>query len=449
MAPRTLVADGTRAELTRRRAPRPYARRLLLVTYHFPPSDGVGALRWAGLTKYLSRDDWQIRVVSAFGPAEWEYESAVRVAGRPRRRTLNDLYRGLKGAWRRRTRDSDEPSSPAPNRSRARAVGRFAGLPRRVLREMGGLLTWPDEGRGWILSAAWTTRAAIRDFSPDLIVSSGPPHSAHVSARLARGRSGIPWFIDLRDPWAQQEASTELSEATSRWLEAGAMRSASGVIVTTPELRNLLSDEYPDTPVHWIPNGVDLDDFAPPEAPPFPGLSVVHLGTIYRGRDPDPLLAAFERFLRETPKAREAGSAVRLVGEIAAPFQTPLAERARSDLKGHLELVPQVPRDEALEILQRSSLSLVLAQRQWEMVPAKLYESVALGIPTLVVAEAGSAAFEAAGRLGTLRAEPDDIEAILGALRQVWFGEGRPEGDPDLPLAYGKLARRTSRILRS
>jgi glycosyltransferase involved in cell wall biosynthesis len=417
--------------------------RLLVVSYHFPPGSAVGALRWAGLTKYLARGGWDVRVVSASGPDRWKHEPAVTVIGRRPHRTLNDRY----VEWKRRR--SNERAEAAP-RSAASRSGRRGPRQwfRLLLKELGGVLSWPDEGRGWIRPGAKATRDAIREFSPDVVVSSGPPHSAHLAVRLALGRSGIPWFMDLRDPWAQQEHFTRLERSTFRWLEAGTVRRASGLIVTTPQLREVLAADYPATPVHWVPNGVDLDLFPAPDRPPFPGLGVIHLGSVYSGRDPGPLLEAFGRFLRDCPDAGESGSAVRFVGTVESRHRGTIDRAAASGLGDRIELVPHVPRDEALSLLQRSALSVVLAQQQREMVPAKLYESVALGLPTLVIAEKGSASFEAAERVGALRAEPDDIEGIVEIFFSVWRGEVEQGRDPDALLDYGALSRVVDRLLQ-
>jgi hypothetical protein len=46
----------------------PAKRRLLVITYHFPPDGSVGGQRWAGLSKYLARLGWEVHVITAAVP---------------------------------------------------------------------------------------------------------------------------------------------------------------------------------------------------------------------------------------------------------------------------------------------------------------------------------------------------------------------------------------------
>ena len=57
----------------------------------------------------------------------------------------------------------------------------------------------------WLWNVWDAARTALRVASvhrPDVIVSSGPPHSAHEAARRSAENLGIPWVMDMRDPWA-------------------------------------------------------------------------------------------------------------------------------------------------------------------------------------------------------------------------------------------------------
>src|SRR6266516_3628641 len=44
------------------------ARRLLIISYHFPPDGAIGGQRWAGLSKYLARLGWEVHIVTASAP---------------------------------------------------------------------------------------------------------------------------------------------------------------------------------------------------------------------------------------------------------------------------------------------------------------------------------------------------------------------------------------------
>src|SRR3989475_9030404 len=103
--------------------------------------------------------------------------------------------------------------------------------------------------------------------------------------------------------------------------------------------------------------------------------------------------SALRIFLERHPEAAEAGSKLRVAGHANASCAHAFATQVASlGLERHVDLLCPLPRAQALKVVSRSRLVVVLAQEQELQVPAKLYESLAMGIPTLVIAEEGSAA---------------------------------------------------------
>ncbi len=239
------------------------ARRLLVVTYHFTRDDAVGSLRWAGITKYLARLGWKVSVVTAASPQGNPTGSSTHVESCRHLWTSYQLLCHLK----RRLVGSLPNGSPV-----ARPSGRL-GLLHRLRLEISGLLTFPmDSTRGWVLRAALRSRSVIRRFRPHVVVSSGPPHSAHLAAGMAMIGSSARWLIDLRDPWARalakaresdSGAHTCLAQALIPRLERLAFRAAHGVITNTVQHAKALAARYPDLAIACVPNGVDQECLPP------------------------------------------------------------------------------------------------------------------------------------------------------------------------------------------
>src|SRR5207244_2827458 len=111
--------------------------------------------------------------------------------------------------------------------------------------------------------------------------------------------------------------------------------------------------------------------------------------------------------------------------------------------------LPAAPRAEALDVVCRSRLAVVLAQEQELQIPAKLYESVAMGVPTLVVAPAGSAAGVEGHRVGAIVRDSHDVEGIASVLEQVWRdGSGRRLQCP-VPITYEAIAPVVDELLQN
>src|SRR5213592_147627 len=93
------------------------ARRILIISYHFPPDGSIGGQRWAGLSKYLARVGWEVHVVTASAPTGHVMPDGVYRHYRPRRLTLNELYRARNAARNVQSEASEAaPGGPGTRR---------------------------------------------------------------------------------------------------------------------------------------------------------------------------------------------------------------------------------------------------------------------------------------------------------------------------------------------
>jgi glycosyltransferase involved in cell wall biosynthesis len=434
-------------------------RRLLVVTYYFDPNGAVGGLRWLGITKYLTRLGWKVAVVTAAPPVGSDAPGpmGVQVECCPRLGTFLDGCRLV----RRLALGRSPGGGRIPTALGAAAPSRPPSLLRQLGREVAACLVFPDESRGWMLRAAVRTRLLIRRFQPHVVVSSGPPHSAHLVAGMATIGSPARWLIDLRDPWAgpytkawdsHPKLGSRIFRTLSPRLERLAFRAADGVITNTHQLAQALAARYPDVPVVSVPNGVD-PECLPPPAPPhqrYPGLGIVHAGTLYGSRDLGPVVRAFGMFLERYPEAAQAGSKLRIAGQADACRARTFNEAiAASGMAPYVEVLGPLSRAEAQNVVSRSHLAVVLAQEQELQIPAKLYESVAMGIPTLVVAGADSAAVAAGRRLGAATRDPADVAGIACLLEQLWHDRSRVRSPCPAPITYDAIAHHVAELFET
>src|SRR5439155_476706 len=131
-----------------------------------------------------------VLAVGVLSGSAWTAAVSAQVEWWPRLWTLGDGYRRL-----RRLIFGDTVGL-SRNVSRVTTPGWPRGLLRRLGNEVATILDFPDEGHGWILRAALRARSVIRRFQPEIVVSSGPPHSAHLVAGLATLGSATRWLID-------------------------------------------------------------------------------------------------------------------------------------------------------------------------------------------------------------------------------------------------------------
>jgi glycosyltransferase involved in cell wall biosynthesis len=315
-------------------------------------------------------------------------------------------------------------------------------------------MIFPDHARGWVFRAAGAARKLLKEKKFDVVISSGPPHSAHLAALLATRGQRTPFWIDMRDPWSlthamhvQADWLVRAERFALRRLERLVFPRAKRVIVNTREFAAALRSDEPTTDVVHFPNGIDLEQLPTRDLSKVEHGSIAHVGTLYANRDLSSLLAAMGGVLRDRPS-----SAVALRLRVVGALESPHRERMHSEidsagLQAFVDICGSLPRSEAVEVLSRSHLALVLAQDQPMCVPAKLYEAVGLGIPTLVVAEEGSAAACEARRLGAMTLEDGDVAGLRRVLEDLLAGGIATRIESKTPISYEALAGQMHRLL--
>jgi glycosyltransferase involved in cell wall biosynthesis len=230
----------------------------------------------------------------------------------------------------------------------------------------------------------------------------------------------------MRDPWigrgAVEDARAGLIQALAARLERWVFATGHLVLTNSAPYAAGLRDLYPGLAVETIPNGVDVEKLPsgpPPE--PYPELTLAHIGTIYLKRDVGTVVAAIRR---AQELAGGSPAHLRLVGSVAEPYRSQVLRQVReAGLEDVVELTGRLPRPEALDILRRSTFAVVLAQSQRIQVPGKLYECVAMGVPTIVITEPDSATAEAGRAIGASVFADGDVDGVARLLASSRVGE--------------------------
>ena len=376
-----------------------------MVSYFHPPFPGAGGNRWLAMSHYLRELGYSVNVIacSAWGVLPSDTDLGVTRVG--------DL-RSL-GVLRRLLKRGELP------------VGGGAEV---LERPAGALLTKvvvPDlHALGWVPAVVLRIRRMLARGEIDCLVTSSPPASAHLVGLLL-GRPHLPWIADFRDGWRFQDGREPFPTAAQRRLDAlleeRVARGADAVVGATAPITADLEARLGVT-AFCVPNGWD-PELSPQEgsAPHISSEGVVTLaltGTLsgVRGRDPRPLFEAL-RIIGSEPSL----GPIRLVH--AGPLTTEervLIDSVGSDL---IEHVGYLDRGAALA-LQRSANALVLlTSRNSSEATSKIYEYLASGRPIIALAEGNEAARIVRETKTGITVPPDDVPAIVGALRSAASGE--------------------------
>lgn len=434
-------------------------RRLLLISYHFPPAPTAGALRWQKLSRHAAERGFGLDVI-ALDPECLPLRDPER---------LDDLPPGTHAFGVRQTRlvvdHLEHAAWRLARRIRSRDAGRAGagggGTPRPASIGRAEIPRWPRAVRDWRRAYyAWLeytrdgrwARAArvlgqrLLDPRHRAVVSCGPPQMAHEAGRLLARAAGLPHVIDLRDPWSLVERLPELV-ASPVWLrlaeklERRAVRDAALVVANTEVARDAMQGIYPERAddIVAVPNGCDEDPIpavAPPER-----FTVAYLGSIYLDRDPTLLFRAAARLVGRLGLGPDQ-LAIEFMGEAGHVHGTPTDElAARMGLGAFFRRHPPQPREKALDFLARASILVSLAQDSHMAIPSKIFEYARFPAWVVVLAERGSATEVLLRGSGADRIAPRDEDGLFEALHEHYLQHVRGER-PEPIGAQAGLSRR-------
>ena len=408
--------------------------KVLLIAYHFPPDHAVGAQRAGHVADALRAAGHIVKVITARLPGERDRRPVSGLDVRPTRSlpTLRRLYKWCKALLRR--------TGPAQVATSSDGLAKTPDWPDRVpdwKRHLLSLIWLPDDQTGFILPALWAALPEIRK-GIDIVYTTAPPVSAHLIGLTLRLLGGPRWVAEFRDPWTDNPGKpahvrSRWSDAAERWLERQCLRRADLVIAVTDSTRNLLITKATDADLAGktivVRNGIETLLDAPPQRERARPLRIVHVGTLYRWRDPRPFLAAL------AAAARQCGFGpgnleVDFIGDCRW-FHGISVEQAVADagLRDVVRFRDWVTREEATQAVATADLLLLLAQNEPAQVPTKLYEYLGTRIPVLAFTDADGEVAAMLRRAGGhyLVTEPDSTTAtqlIAAALRAARASHG-------------------------
>ena len=397
--------------------------KVLIVSYTFPPAGGVGVQRVAKLVKYLPEFGVDPIVLTSANPSV-PIEDATTLRDIPantsivRTRTLEPDYRTKAKVWQ-------DAAKPSPFR---RKTAQFVG---RVF--------VPDPQILWLPAAA---PALVRlSKQAHVVLVTAPPFSSFLLGPLSR----VPFVLDYRDEW-RMAASYEMHGGSRMTrvidtLEPALARRATMIVTATEAFRENLLHRIPQIEsdrVVTITNGYDPDDFQsismehPPESGPGKKLVMTYAGTMFRHTSPKGLFTAL-RILRDRDPTILQRLEIRFVGRIVPTELQTFDE----DPLPCVSRLPYVPREDALRLLARSHLALVILDEvphAEAMYPAKIFELMYLRRPLLALVQQGALSRLIAehnmGRVVHPRDSTTIAEAIAGYVRAFERGELARVADP-------------------
>ncbi|UMY64997.1 MULTISPECIES: glycosyltransferase family 4 protein [unclassified Flavobacterium] len=361
-------------------------KKVLIVTYYWPPAGGPGVQRWLKFAKYLP--DFGIHPV-VYIPENPHYPliDEALCADIPQNITI------LKGKI-------VEPYGLASVFSRNKTKKISSGLIpsdrkqsflERLFLWVRGNLFIPDARVLWVKPSVRRLAAYIDREGIDTVITSGPPHSLHLIGLKLKQTRPVRWIADFRDPWTTigYHDKLKLSGYAARrhkTLEATVLNTADLVVVTSQTTKAEFQ-ALTATPIEVITNGYDVEKIVRP--PLDEQFTVAHIGSLLSGRNPIHLWESLAELRQEEPGFKDAFS-LKLVGAVSPDVLHTIQESGLADC---LDLKGYLPHDEAVQA-QRSAQVLLLieidAPETRSIIPGKLFEYMVSERPIVGIGPSGS-----------------------------------------------------------
>ncbi len=280
-------------------------KKVLIITYYWPPTGGAGVQRWLKFSKYFRQFGWEPVIYTPSNP-DFPINDDTLLKDVPEGLTVlkttitepYDMYRKIMGKKKTETVNQGFLSE-----------GKENTFMQSAMIWVRGNFFIPDARKFWIKPSISYLSDFIKKNKIDAIISTGPPHSMHLIAMGLKQKHNIPWIADFRDPWTQIDFYSQLklssyADNKHKKLENQVLTTANKVVTVSPSCASDLQ-KLGNRKVDVITNGFDTDDFKfEKDLNLLDGFTFHHTGALNKDRNPYTLWKVLGDMCKENPELK-------------------------------------------------------------------------------------------------------------------------------------------------
>jgi glycosyltransferase involved in cell wall biosynthesis len=354
-------------------------KKVVIVSYTYPPSNAPAAQRPYALAKYLDKSKYDVIVLTCsnadsslgFEPNFNEELPNVNLI-------KTKAWIGTNASSLRQKSTDDKKNS---------AKSKIKGMTFAIL----SALVIPDKAIFWFpnvknyLKKNWSL---YKD--TDIVITTSPVFTNHLIGRFWKRRNKkLQWIADFRDFHAigNELELGRIKLKIHKRLELSILKNTSTLVFVSEAMKAEYAKHYPKyfEKMKVVYNGVDLSDFENFKISSLENktLRIFYAGSFYKGvRSPHPLFEMLDLAIKEKRILPEEVE-VKIAGRIDPNL---IEELERYDSFSCLKLLGLLPRKEVLEQLTTSTLLWMIVGDKlghYSSVPLKLYEYMAARRPII------------------------------------------------------------------
>jgi hypothetical protein len=358
-------------------------KKVLIITYHWPPSGGITVLRCLKFVKYLREFGWEPIVFTADNAAyqfldfgnEKDIPEGIEIHKVPIFEPIN-AFKKISG----RKKNVPLQNITSNSAKKKTVVDKFAMWLR-------GNFFIPDARYRWIKPSVKYLNNYLQTHTVDAILTDGPPHTNTVIGMRIAQKFALPWLADFQDPWTQVDYYSKLyigkrADKKHRALEQEVFQTANKITIASPTWKKEL-ETIGAKNVSVIYYGFDEPDFMQYSPEPTPQFNIFHGGLLGEDRNPISFANALSDLFLVYPELKKKVR-IRLAGEVDLSVKLTLEKTGLAEITDYLGMISRV--DVLKEYASASLLLLPInkAENAKGRVPGKLFEMLRSQRPILV-----------------------------------------------------------------
>ena len=359
-------------------------RKVLVITYYWPPAGGPGVQRWLKFVKYLR--DFGIEPV-VYIPENPNYPMVDDsfVAEIPEDITIYkhrifEPYRFANILSKKKTKRISSGIIQAKNQS----------IVEKMLLWVRGNFFIPDARKYWVRPSIKFLYDVIEKEGIDTVITTGPPHSVHLIGHYLKEFKKVKWIADFRDPWTtigyhKKFKLTSLAKYRHKNLEQLVLSNADKIVVTSKTTQQEFQ-QITKQPIAVITNGYDT--ITPANISLDKKFTLSHIGSMLTGRNPKNLWKVLAELIHENEAFKKALQ-LQFIGVVSDDV---LQTIKGCGLEAYVNVIGYVSHEEAIQYQQKSQVLLLAEIDSPEtigIIPGKLFEYMAAERPIIGIGPEG------------------------------------------------------------
>lgn len=415
-------------------------KKVLIISYYWPPGSGSGVQRFLKFSKYLNQFGWEPVILTVkngnFSSLDFSLQSEIPDNTLVFKSKSFEPYYWYNLLFGKKIKKSTSGS-----------IGLASGsIFSKLALYIRANLFIPDARIGWNYFAFKKAQEILRNHQIDAVISTGPPQSSHLIAEKIKAKYNLPWIVDLRDPWTSVFYNslfpkTERTIVKDKKIEDRIVKNADALSVVSSGLVEEFKGR--NSNINLIYNGYDETDFEEQTVVKDKDSFVItYVGNFMASQNVESFWFVLSKLIdsnidfRDRLKIKIVGNADELILNSISEF----------GLESFSEIVGFVDHKKAIQYMQESNLLLFVipdADQNQKIITGKLFEYLASGNDILSYGPTNGDASSILEEMGkTKMLDYKDIEGVENQITQCFNKKGK-EKSISVPLKIKNYSRKS------